>query len=152
MNELVCAVRPMLSQRLIEMLRCPRCRSVLNENENDFECSMSECAEIFPVVNGVPILINEDKSLFRKSHFTVVPPPAISATQSWKRFVRRVLPQLEVNSTGKDVMARFKEEVMKLSPRPIVLNVGGKHEGSLSSIVASSDLTETQVVGRLGIG
>jgi len=88
------------------------------------------------MVNGVPILIDEKKSVFRASDFLLTlrkPAPGVG----WKQITRRWLPRLEVNFTGADSIRRFKHKLLEINARPVVLNVGGKHAGSFSIIVSA---------------
>src|SRR4030043_1591626 len=53
-----------LSQDIIEILRCPRCKSTLIQFEYQFQCSNQDCSLNFPILNGIPILINDENSIF----------------------------------------------------------------------------------------
>jgi SAM-dependent methyltransferase len=56
-------------------LVCPRCRSSLEEKALgggavELVCSGSGCGTVFPVVDGTPILINDENSVFAVADFT----------------------------------------------------------------------------------
>src|SRR5688500_18176153 len=52
-------------------LVCPRCRStLLAEGKSELVCSGSACGRIFPVVDGTPILIHDENSVFAIADFT----------------------------------------------------------------------------------
>jgi SAM-dependent methyltransferase/uncharacterized protein YbaR (Trm112 family) len=53
-------------------LVCPRCRSMLAETESAAElvCCGPDCGRVFPIVNGTPILIHDENSVFAIADFT----------------------------------------------------------------------------------
>lgn len=57
-----------------ELLRCPRCRSRLSEVQDKvslvkiFQCTAIDDHK-FPIIHGIPILINDDNSVFRIEDF-----------------------------------------------------------------------------------
>jgi uncharacterized protein YbaR (Trm112 family) len=58
-----------LSQNVQELLCCPICHAKLKQTASHFECIAPECAAQFPVVNGIPVLINERSSVFTFDDF-----------------------------------------------------------------------------------
>src|SRR6476620_6918108 len=58
-----------LSQRMLEQLRCPVCRTKLSVTSGKLFCTNTECDCCFPVIDRVPILINEQRSVFSASDF-----------------------------------------------------------------------------------
>jgi len=52
-----------------DRLACPRCKSPLHPAASEFRCANVSCAEAFPTSGDVPILINEERSLFRINDF-----------------------------------------------------------------------------------
>ena len=53
-------------------LVCPRCRSPLLEADGASQliCSGAACGRVFPVVDGTPILIHDENSVFAIADFT----------------------------------------------------------------------------------
>ncbi len=47
-----------------QLLRCPICKDKVGLFEKKFRCLSTGCSVIFPVINGIPVLINESNSLF----------------------------------------------------------------------------------------
>lgn len=58
-----------LSQSVQELLCCPICHVKLKQAEEQFECTNSECATHFSIVDGIPVLINEQSSVFSIDDF-----------------------------------------------------------------------------------
>ena len=48
---------------------CPRCGARLRSAEGQLICSDPRCSRAFPIVGGIPILINEDRSVFPIADF-----------------------------------------------------------------------------------
>lgn len=48
---------------------CPKCKSTLNTEGNTIYCTNTSCNKHYPVLNGVPILINDDNSIFSIKDF-----------------------------------------------------------------------------------
>src|SRR5436305_14844417 len=55
---------------LAPLLRCPICRGELRAAPAQLVCADDSCRAVFPVVRGVPVLINEARSAFAISDFT----------------------------------------------------------------------------------
>lgn len=53
-----------LSKGIQQALRCPICKSPMVHLEDELRCTHDACAKSFPVIAGIPILINESASLF----------------------------------------------------------------------------------------
>ena len=54
---------------MLSRLRCPCCRGQLLADGEALRCLEAECATRFPVVDGIPVLINEQRSVFAISDF-----------------------------------------------------------------------------------
>jgi len=100
-----------------QTLRCPATGSRLRR---DGSALVSEDgSRRYPVVGGVPVLIAEDRSLFRISDFT---DPAPARRRSLARAVGSLLPRDSYNAGTERLVARLRE---LLPERPRVLVVGG---------------------------
>ncbi len=128
------AIGNCLSKRAAGLLRCPSCHGVMQGADSTLICT--SCARRFPVVRGVPLLIDESRSSFRLPRVPAAARQAV-ANRSWIDIGKRWGPTIEVNLTGRESMLRFKERLFAERPRPVVLNIGGKHAGSCSKLVTS---------------
>lgn len=50
-------------------LQCPYCTGRLLDVQGQLQCEQQACRKVFPVVDGIPVLINEDRSLFNADDF-----------------------------------------------------------------------------------
>jgi len=76
MHALENVVENPLTERALGLLRCPSCKGSLLPGALKLECS--SCQISYPVVKGVPVLLDEKKSVFRVSEISMEqqkPPP-----------------------------------------------------------------------------
>jgi uncharacterized protein YbaR (Trm112 family) len=84
-----------LSQNIQSKLRCPSCRSRLSMTADCARCLNAACTGSFPIMDGIPILINEKNSVFsiedfvQRRHTTFVLRPT-----RWKTLLERLLALL----------------------------------------------------------
>jgi SAM-dependent methyltransferase len=135
-----------LSDAVRQILRCPACGSVL---EGDAELRCTGCERRFPVVDGIPILIDEASSLFSLADFLDDRPTTWQPTSRARQTVSRFLPSLSRNMKGQENYARLADLLLEdADDRPKVLVIGGSRVGQgMSDFVANSklDLIETDV-------
>jgi len=97
-------------------------------------CRGGECGASYPVLDGIPILINEDSSVFRiddlVASFQSDGESAFGAVQALKSLLRRIEPSISRNRNAPANYARFTALVKERSERPRVLIVGGQVVGS----------------------
>lgn len=74
-----------LADRMREDWVCPRCRGELATAEAEVTCTNCRCARSYPMIDNVPILINEERSLFRIADFV----SRIATTFDWERLAGR---------------------------------------------------------------
>ena len=58
-----------LSAGIVQLLRCPICKNKVGLFEEKCRCLDTKCSSVFPVINGIPVLINESNSLFSIEDF-----------------------------------------------------------------------------------
>jgi len=109
-----------------KMLRCPCCRGRLVRHEGKLHCDDPNCQMQFPVVDGIPVLINDHNSLFTRADFVSKRNTTFDlARGSMIRQLDRWLPTLSRNfAAGRNYRA-FARSVLKQSPQPVVLVIGG---------------------------
>ncbi|MDD5072400.1 MAG: methyltransferase domain-containing protein [Candidatus Omnitrophica bacterium] len=131
----------MLNEELRDKLACPGCLGDLSFGEGDFTCN--KCHRKYPVVDGIPVLINEDKSLFRIKDFLGRSSTTIELSGFNKGFLRkiwsRVTPELTLNIYSKRNFKKFIKEACNSAARPAILVIGGGVLGSGLAEIAKND-------------
>ena len=130
---------------LREALRCPCCRGRLHDQLGYLVCM--GCARSFPLVGTIPILINEDHSIFRIADFIERRPTTFEPTSRWAQLAKIALPSLGRNLRTR---ANFEHLARLLNERPSrnVLVVGGSILGQEMAILANDpqlQLVDTDV-------
>lgn len=115
-----------LDEDVLTRLRCPVCRGRLGNDYAGIACLEPSCGERYPVVNRVPVLINERESLFAREDFIRRRNTTFDLTRSpFKERLDRLLPDLGRNLSARGNYGDFAERVLQRSARPVVLVIGG---------------------------
>ena len=136
----------MIKPETFDILACPRCKGKLNYT-NALLCET--CGLEYPVVDGIPVLIDDKKSLFTVSDFvenrdTTYGRPA----SGWKKLGLRFIPSISLNIGSKENFERFFAKVLEGGESPRVLIIGGAIEGQgldTSALDPGIELVETDV-------
>ncbi len=121
-----------LSQRVQELLSCPICHAKLTPAGEQFNCVNSACATHFPVVDGIPVLINERSSVFSIDDFIAHRQTFVfgnAGENKLKKILRRLLPTIGKNIKGKANYSRLSHVLLEQSTSPRVLVIGGSMLG-----------------------
>jgi SAM-dependent methyltransferase len=135
-----------LSPKVQEQLRCPACRARLSLSADQLRCLNPECGALFPLVEGIPVLIHEASSVFsiadftgrRKTYFEAAPPK----TNPLKRFLRSLVPTADQNLKAPANYRRFGELLLEDNPAPRVLVLGGSILGQGMQALAENPAVE----------
>jgi uncharacterized protein YbaR (Trm112 family) len=111
-----------LNSEIIEFLACPRCKGDLKE----MECL--KCGVKFPIVEGVPVLINDENSLFTVQNFIEMRDTTFKTSTSWKRKVKRFIPSININLKSQENFQTFFLSLPDKKPKLLI--VGGALAGS----------------------
>src|SRR5437868_13740312 len=99
-----------ITTALLERLICPHCRSRLHSQDEFFICE--NCGKEYPVVAGIPILIDEAASGFPISNYKR--PQPLSRGERAKRVLKGALPAISMNLAARRNYERFCEMLFKL--------------------------------------
>ena len=119
------ASRIALSDDVLARTCCPVCRSKVRASGTELRCMGTGCDATFPVVDGVPILLNEANSVFRIDDFTA---GCATYFKERSRALRRVaswLPDLGHDIKAEQNYEGFAELLLEHAARPRVLVLGG---------------------------
>jgi len=135
---------------LLQILRCPICSSPLRPDRDRLVCEGERCKTVFPVADGVPIVLNEQRSLFSAEELCRASKPSRKGSSSPRSFLRELIPGISRNVSGSKNYSRFVELLLARSKSPRVLVVGGKSVGEgferVLSHVPPIEIVETDVV------
>jgi uncharacterized protein YbaR (Trm112 family)/SAM-dependent methyltransferase len=119
---------------LLPSLICPVCHSELtqggdNGSEDRLTCRNPACQTQFPIVDGIPVLINEDNSLFSIADFvkhddTFYKSPDSKIAALGQKMLG-LLPGINRNLGTRERYARMAQILLEETPQPVVLVVGG---------------------------
>lgn len=138
-----------ISQNIQDLLRCPICKAKLSTTNEHLTCSNSACATRYPIVNGIPILIDEQSSVFSIDDFVTRRTTTLNLRPSRiKKMFARLIPTIDANIKGRKNYDKFANLLVDANPLPRVLVIGGSILGAgMDSLVSSGrlDLVETDV-------
>ena len=113
-----------LSDRVRNVLRCPYCGASLRDRVSQFECVNAECGSEFPVLNGVPILLNEAGGLFALQDNREKLVRHSTFSERATRFLKGLIPNLTVNVCAARNYAQVAKLLECVRPDPLVLLIG----------------------------
>lgn len=139
-----------LSQSVQELLCCPICHSKLTQSGEQFECTNSDCATHFPIVDGIPVLINEQSSVFSIDDFVSHHKTFFGnkSENKLKKTIHFLIPKISKNIKGKSNYNRMSHVLLRQSTSPQVLVIGGSILGEGMESLAENtaiDLVESDV-------
>lgn len=110
------------------LLACPICKNRLNLTESACCCTNDKCGTIFPIVDTVPVLINEHRSVFRIEDYQRKPAGVVDTSASTREFIKSLVPSITHNWVGDRNYAHLAS---LLEDRPVatVLIVGAGELG-----------------------
>ncbi len=131
-------------------LRCAICKAKLERVNEEFLCTNSQCNAHFPIIDGIPVLINEAASVFLLDDFTSQRGPTFNlpADSKIKKILWQAIPSISKNIKGKQNYEKFAELLTNQSTAPKVLVVGGSIIGQgMEPLLASQsiELVESDV-------
>lgn len=141
---------PLAAQAL---LCCPVCHAPLDLGAAEITCRNAACAARYPVVDGIPVLINEANSVFSRADFVQQRNTFFNLKPSWQsRFLDRITPNISRNVKGPENYRKLAELLRAPAHtqfgRARVLVLGGSVLGQGMEALAEAphiDLIETDV-------
>jgi uncharacterized protein YbaR (Trm112 family) len=118
-----------LSQNTQDILCCPICNSPLQFEKESLDCKNTQCRASFPVVNEIPILINEKNSVFAIADYTDTDNLLLKPKSKVERLLIDLVPSINLNLCSKKNYQQFVELLHKQNPKPRVLIVGASTIG-----------------------
>jgi uncharacterized protein YbaR (Trm112 family)/SAM-dependent methyltransferase len=139
-----------ISQAVQKLLRCPICHAKLKQAEQQFECTNSICNTHFPIIEGIPVLINEQSSIFSLDDFVSYRKTSIINTREnkLKKTILHFIPKISKNIKGRENYRRLSDILLGRLSSPRILVIGGRVLGEgMESLTNNSalDLVESDV-------
>lgn len=117
----------MLNPALLEIIACPRCKGDLKTSP---ELKCENCGVRFPVVENVPVFINEADSLFQIEDFSQKRETTYKiSTSGWKQTLKRLVPSINLNIKSRENFRKFAARLRDENSKPRLLIIGGAVEG-----------------------
>jgi SAM-dependent methyltransferase/uncharacterized protein YbaR (Trm112 family) len=133
------------------LLACPSCRAPLHRHNSGLACASAGCASVYPLIHGIPILINERTSVFRVESYHAAPSRSERRRADLKRFVKNALPSLSKNVAARANFAHFRDLLLDASSSPQVLVVGGAEIGEgMKELLSDSRFHFVETDARIG--
>ena len=145
----VSALLGKVSTDLQELLRCVVCQSRLLRCSDELRCANPACGTCFPIVDDVPVLINDKESLFRCAEFLRRINTTVDYARPWFReWCDQMLPSLSRNLKSRENYEELGRLLRQRASAPMVLVVGGRIPGQGMQALESQPgirLVETDV-------
>lgn len=129
-------------------LRCPVCGTRLSLVGLQLECDNARCKQHFPIVGGIPVLINDASSVFCINDYVQRRSTTFNPTSKLQRLLSRMLPDLGETLVTATNYRRFATLLLARSAHPQVLVIGGSIAGKgMQELLANSaiEFSETDV-------
>lgn len=119
-----------LSEAVQTKLRCPICKTKLEVSTELVQCS-NKCSHSFPIINGIPILIDELESIFSINDFVNQQDTTFYLRKNKiEQLLQKLIPKVDGNIRGRENYRKFTNLLLKQSSVPKVLVIGGSIVGS----------------------
>jgi SAM-dependent methyltransferase len=107
-------------------LYCPICGASLKIHIKYLFCSNRNCAMKFPVIDGIPVLINSQTSVFSIDDFKTKQNTTFDLNESpLKQILLKFIPDIGLNLKAKENYKKLSELLVGRSKRPKILVIGG---------------------------
>jgi len=111
-----------------ESLRCPVCGSNLMKDHEQILCQNRGCGETYPIVRGVPVLINQSSSLFSFEDFIQEKKTTFQEVTPTRKKIARILPTNSNNLVAKENYLKFKKLITERANLQGSYDVNSSHE------------------------
>ena len=139
----------LISKEICNLLCCPVCSAKLTKKNQLFKCNNSGCLSEFPIIDDIPVLINEKNSIFNIDDFVFKKKTFFdNSDKNNLKKIFRLIPSISKNIKAKSNYIRVTELLLKQNPNPKVLVIGGSIIGQGMEYLINNnaiDLVETDV-------
>lgn len=121
-----------LQASLKSLIVCSRCKNTMRETDEGFLCVTHGCSKygfVFPVIDGIPILIDDEQSIFSVNDFRKRKETTFKTGSAIMSRITRGLPSLSLNVAANSNYAKFEKLLCEYNDKPKILVVGGSIVG-----------------------
>ncbi len=135
------ARHPSLNNEALALLACPCCKAPLTVARDALNCQDSVCQKVFPIVDEIPILIDEDNSVFALSDFLCKRDTFFASRAPLIQRLRKLVPTISTNLKSKKNYAAFASLALQSNAKPRILILGGSILGDgLEILLEQTDI------------
>jgi SAM-dependent methyltransferase/uncharacterized protein YbaR (Trm112 family) len=139
-----------LDAQISQLLTCPCCQQAVIAKDNHYYCINNNCQKSFPIIEQVPILINEKNSIFTIKNYVKKQKTTIDTSKKSQLInnIFRLVPKISANLCSQKNYQKFEQALFQLSASPRILIVGSGEIGKgLEQIINNYKITvvETDV-------
>jgi SAM-dependent methyltransferase len=104
------------------------CRGQLQVDDSLLRCSA--CIGEYPIVDGIPVLINENRSVFSHTDFVRQEETFFRTGSRLRKLIFAMMPEMSINRVAKPNYGILSRLLLERSPKPRVLVLGGSIQGA----------------------
>lgn len=137
-----------LTKNSQQMLCCPSCKADLKFSEKYLGCINAQCTLRFPIVQGLPVIIDDSCSVFSVHDFVDQEGSMLKPKSKLERVLVNLVPSIILNIKGKTNFKKLKNLLLKQNVNPRVLIIGASVLGEgIETLLAepSIDFVESDV-------
>src|SRR5204863_4784805 len=108
-----------IRQSHADLLRCPACGGTLAVEGDSLVCE-GKCGARYPIVGGVPLLINEANSIFTIADVAQNRNNYVHAASPVKRAISRLVPDISLNTAAPGNYRKFGKLLLSRADAPRV--------------------------------
>lgn len=133
---------------LAERICCPRCKSSARIVDERVVCSSPACGAVYPTVSGIPVLFNEEASLFDNATGVSMTAAIPQPKNKLKSLLRTITPSLSRNYRADENFAQLSDLIGASGGGDILVLGAGVNPVGLNRLLAQGNtrVVETDVV------
>jgi SAM-dependent methyltransferase len=131
-----------------DIVRCPACLSRILHQDNALVCSNPACHKSYPEVDGIPVLINEESSVFSFDDFSLDQSTFFKKRGRIVEWLNQNGPSISHNLAAKQNYKKLSDLALNTRPSARILVIGGSIAGQGFEILSDNpalELVETDV-------
>lgn len=131
-----------------DSVRCPNCFGPVAQQDNTIVCTTSGCHTTYPVVTGIPVMINEGNSVFTFEDFAENKTTFFKKRASLLEWLNKNGPSISHNLAAKENYQQLSALALEGKTSARILVIGGSIAGQGFEVLSDNsalELVETDV-------